>query len=144
MSIESEDLDAAVDAGVLPQTQADALRVFFAERRSGAPKPGDTNAAPRRGDTEDERFRFMTGFNDFFFAIGILLVGFGMAFFTGGEPVPSLIAVIIVWGLSELLVRRMRLVLPGILLAPLLHGGFALLAVGFQPFRAKIDKGPRG
>jgi hypothetical protein len=40
-----------------------------------------------------------------------------MAFFTGGEPVPSLIAVIVVWGLSELLVRRMRLVLPGILLA---------------------------
>ena len=59
----------------------------------------------------------MTGFNDFFFAIGILLLGFGMAFFTGGEPVPSLVAVIVVWGLSELLVRRMRLVLPGILLA---------------------------
>ena len=108
MSIESEDLDAAVAAGVLPQAQADALRAFVAERRS---------AAPKQGETEDERFRFMTGFNDFFFAIGILLLGFGMAFFTGGEPVPSLVAVIVVWGLSELLVRRMRLVLPGILLA---------------------------
>jgi hypothetical protein len=108
LSIASEDLDAAVDAGVIPQAQADALRVFVAERRS---------AVPKQGDAEDERFRFMTGFNDFFFAIGILLLGFGMASFTGGEPVPSLIAVIIVWGLSELLVRRMRLVLPGILLA---------------------------
>jgi hypothetical protein len=108
LSIESDDLDAAVAAGVVPQAQADALRIFVAERRS---------AAPKQVDTEDERFRFMTGFNDFFFAIGILLLGFGMAFFTGGEPVPSLVAVIIVWGLSELLVRRMRLVLPGILLA---------------------------
>lgn len=108
MSIESEDLDAAVVAGVMPQAQADALRAFVAERRS---------IAPKQGDMEDERFRFMTGFNDFFFAIGILLLGFGMAFFTGGEPVLSLVAVIVVWGLSELLVRRMRLVLPGILLA---------------------------
>ena len=108
MNIESDDLDAAVAAGVMPQAQADALRVFVAERRS---------VAPKQGDTEDERFRFMTGFNDFFFAIGILLLGFGMAFFTGGEPLPSLVAVAVVWGLSELLVRRMRLVLPGILLA---------------------------
>ena len=108
MNIESDDLDAAVAAGVMPQAQADALRVFVAERRS---------AAPKQGDTEDERFRFMTGFNDFFFAIGILLLGSGMAFVTGGEPLPSLLAVAVVWGLSELLVRRMRLVLPGILLA---------------------------
>jgi hypothetical protein len=108
VSIESEDLDAAVVAGVMPQAQADALRVFVAERRG---------IGSKQSDTEDERFRFMTGFNDFFFAIGILLLGFGMAFFTGGEPMPSLVAVIVVWGLSELLVRRMRLVLPGILLA---------------------------
>ncbi len=108
MSIESDDLDAAVAAGVLPQMQADALRVFVAERRTGAPKAGEA---------EDERFRFMTGFNDFFFAIGILLVGFGMASFTAGEPILSLVAVVVVWGLSELLVRRMQLVLPGILLA---------------------------
>jgi hypothetical protein len=59
----------------------------------------------------------MTGFNDFFFAIGILLLGFGMLFFTGGEPLPSAIAAVLIWALSELLVRRMRLVLPGILLS---------------------------
>ena len=82
-SIESEDIDAAIAAGVMPQAQADALRAFVAERhRSRLEQAG----------TEDERFRFMTGFNDFFFAIGILLLGFGMMFFTGGVPLPSLIA----------------------------------------------------
>ncbi len=108
MSIEIEDIDAAVAAGVMPQAQADSLRAFVAERhRSRLEQAG----------TEDERFRFMTGFNDFFFAIGILLLGFGMMFFTGGVPLPSLIAAVIVWALSELLVGRMRLVLPGILLS---------------------------
>jgi hypothetical protein len=59
------------------------LRAFVAERhRSRLEQAG----------AEDERFRFMTGFNDFFFAIGILLLGFGMMFFTGGVPLPSLVA----------------------------------------------------
>ena len=72
MSIESEDIDAAVSAGVMPQSQAVALRAFVASGRSQLEQAG----------SEDERFRFMTGFNDFFFAIGILLLGFGMMFFT--------------------------------------------------------------
>lgn len=119
MSIESEDIDAAIAAGVMPQAQADALRAFVAERhRSRLEQAG----------TEDERFRFMTGFNDFFFAIGILLLGFGMMFFTGGAPLPSLVAALVVWGLSELLVARMRLVLPGILLS-LFFIAFVFLAV---------------
>jgi hypothetical protein len=119
LSIESEDIDAAVAAGVMPQTQADALRVFVAKRhRSRLAQNGQ----------EDERFRFMTGFNDFFFAIGILLLGFGMMFFTGGAPLPSLVAALVVWGLSELLVARMRLVLPGILLS-LFFIAFVFLAV---------------
>jgi hypothetical protein len=119
VSIESEDIDAAIDAGVMPQSQADALRAFVAERnRSRLEQAG----------AEDERFRFMTGFNDFFFAIGILLLGFGMMFFTGGVPLPSLVAALLIWALSELLVRRMRLVLPGILLS-LFFIAFVFLAV---------------
>jgi hypothetical protein len=119
LSIESEDIDAAVAAGVMPQAQADALRAFVAERhRSRLEQAG----------AEDERFRFMTGFNDFFFAIGILLLGFGMMFFTGGVPLPSLVAALMIWALSELLVARMRLVLPGILLS-IFFVAFVFLAV---------------
>ena len=109
MSVENEDIDAAVAAGVIPQEQADALRSFAAERR---------RARFGQSGQEDESFRFMTGFNDFFFAIGILLLGSGITFFATSQNHWSyLVAAIIIWGLSELLVRRMRLVLPGILLS---------------------------
>jgi hypothetical protein len=142
MSIEIEDIDAAVAAGVMPQAQADALRSFVAGRR---------RTQLEQSGAEDERFRFMTGFNDFFFAIGILLLGFGMMFFTDGNPAPSLVAAILVWALSELLVRRMRLVLPGILLS-LFFMMFAYLSVPADLaawtspsiWRGQIASGPHG
>lgn len=133
MSIESEDIDAAVAAGVMPQTQADALRAFVAKRHC---------SRLAQNGQEDERFRFMTGFNDFFFAIGILLLGFGMMFFTGGAPLPSLVAALVIWALSELLVARMRLVLPGILLS-LFFIVFIFLAVpaDLSTFTARVSPG---
>jgi hypothetical protein len=108
LTIDTEDLDAAVAAGVLPQAQADALRAFATER-SGA-----RDAAI---DHDDEHFRFMTGFNDFFFAVGIVLFVGGLGFFALPTPAGSLAAAILIWVLAELLVGRLRLVLPGILLA---------------------------
>jgi hypothetical protein len=108
-AIQPDDLEAAVAAGVLPETQADALRAFVAKR----------HLAPVRSGMEDERFRFMRGFNDFFFAIGIVLLGAATIFFTGTDPLYCLAAAAFMWALSELLVRRMRLVLPGILLSVL-------------------------
>src|ERR1700761_7632348 len=106
MRVEREDLDAAVTSGVIPQSQADALIAFVAERQ---------RARFAESGQEDESFRFMSGFNDFFFAIGILLLGSGIAFFVGAGAYswPRAVAAAIMWGLSELLVRRMRLVLPG-------------------------------
>ena len=65
---------------------------------------------------DDERFRFMRGFNDFFFAVGIILFGIGIIYFAGVNPLYNLVAAALIWALAELLVRRMRLVLPGILL----------------------------
>ena len=108
-AIQPDDLEAAVAAGILPEAQADALRVFVARR----------HLAPVRSGMEDERFRFMRGFNDFFFAIGIVLLGAATIFFTGFDPLYCLAAAAFMWALSELLVRRMRLVLPGILLSVL-------------------------
>jgi hypothetical protein len=110
MRLERDDLEAAVTAGVIPQAQADALVAFVAEQQ---------RSRFAEGGQEDESFRFMTGFNDFFFAIGIVLLGSGIAFFTAGglDTWPRIVAAAIMWGLSELLVRKMRLVLPGILLS---------------------------
>lgn len=103
-----DDLEAAIGAGIVTQAQADALLAFAASRRR--------SAAALRAD--EERFRFMRGFNDFFFAIGVLLVGGGISIFLGLSNAAILyaIAAAAMWALAELLVRRMRLVLPGMVI----------------------------
>jgi hypothetical protein len=106
--LDEADLDAAVAEGLLTQDSANALRAFAA-RRSGGPAPAETQ--------DDEHFRFLRGFNDFFFAIGVLFLGIGVFYFAGNRVVPNLFGAIIFWALAELLLRRMRLVLPGIVLA---------------------------
>ncbi len=105
--VEDDDLDAAVTEGVLTQAQLDALRTFVTSRRASAER------------ADDERFRFMRGFNDFFFAVGIVLFGAGIAFFAGTSAFKNMLAAVVIWALAEFLVRRMRLVLPGILLVSL-------------------------
>jgi len=113
-----DDLAAGVAQGIITDTQAAALGVLAADRaRARAAELGD-----------EERFRFMRGFNDFFFASGVLLFGFGTKFFAGPTPIGNLIAAAMMWALAELLVAHMRLVLPGILLA-LLFVTFVYVAV---------------
>ena len=115
--LRDDDLNAAVASGIVTDVQAASLRALAASR-----------AKERAGALgHEERFHFMRSFNDFFFAIGVALLGGGLAFFTAGVPVASLIAAAIVWMLAELLVGRMRLVLPGILLS-CFFVGFILLA----------------
>ncbi|HUD89533.1 MAG TPA: hypothetical protein VMR17_24010 [Xanthobacteraceae bacterium] len=105
--LDEDDLDAAVAEGIVTPAQVEALRAFVGSRRHAAER------------ADDERFRFMRGFNDFFFAVGIVLFAIGIAFFAGVDPIMNLLAAGLIWALAELLVRRMRLVLPGILLAGL-------------------------
>jgi hypothetical protein len=105
--VEDDDLEAAVAEGVLTQAQLDALRTFVSSRRASAER------------ADDERFRFMRGFNDFFFAVGIVLFGAGITFFAGTSAFKNILAAAVIWALAEFLVRRMRLVLPGILLVSL-------------------------
>jgi hypothetical protein len=102
---DDDDLEAAVAERILTAEQVEKLRAFVGGRRLAADR------------ADDERFRFMRGFNDFFFAVGIVLFGAGIAYFAGREPLNNLLAAMLVWALAEYLVRRMRLVLPGILLA---------------------------
>ena len=103
--IDDNDLEAAVADGIITAEQLEALHKFAGSRRLSAER------------ADEERFRFMRGFNDFFFAVGIVLFGAGIAFFAGTSSLMNLIAAILIWALAEFLVRRMRLVLPGILLA---------------------------
>jgi len=119
--LDDGDLEAATSAGIVTQQQADALRKFAAERQA-------QNAIER---ADDERFRFMRSFNDVFFAVGIALFGLGLGFFASIIAFGHFLAAAITWALSELVVRRLRLVLPGILLA-CLFTYFAMRMVFFD------------
>jgi hypothetical protein len=101
------DLDTAVAEGTITVDQAAALRELAARR--------ERERAAVLGN--EERFRFLRGFNDVFFAIGVVLFLFGAAFFMPPGPLGSLLLAAVVWGLAEVIVGRLRLVLPGILLA---------------------------
>lgn len=113
---DDDDLEAAVAEGILTEGQAEKMRAFVGGRRLAADR------------ADDERFRFMRGFNDFFFAVGIALFGVGIAYFAGTSTLENLLAAGMIWALAEFLVRRMRLVLPGILLACLFAFFFFRLA----------------
>jgi hypothetical protein len=105
--LDDDDLEAAVAEGIVTEAQADKLRAFAGSRRLDADR------------ADDERFRFMRGFNDFFFAVGIALFGIGITYFADDDLIKNLVAAALVWALAEFLVARMRLVLPGILLVAL-------------------------
>jgi len=110
--LEDTDLDAAVAEGIVSPAQAAALRELAARRtRERAISQG-----------HEERFRFMRGFNDVFFAVGVALFVAGFAYLAGGNSGGLALTAAVVWALSELLVARLRLVLPGILLAILFVG----------------------
>lgn len=105
--LEDADLDAAVAQGIVTEPQAAALREL-AHRR-------ERERAVALG--HEERFRFMRGFNDVFFAIGVVLFVAGFLYFTPRAATGFVMTAAVVWGLAEVLVARLRLVLPGILLA---------------------------
>ena len=119
MTLRDEDLQIAVTEGTITEAQAESLRSLAARREAAR--------AIELG--HEERFHFMRGFNDVFFAVGIGLFAGGMAFFALPTPAGSLVAVVLTWLLAELLVGRLRLVLPGILLVVV----FALFVMAAAP-----------
>jgi hypothetical protein len=113
------DIDAAVAQGTITAAQAAALREAARQR------------AVAQG--HEERFRFIKGFNDVFFTIGVILLLLGVAYFMPHGTSGLLLAAVIVWALAELLVRRLRLVLPGIVLAVVF---VTLVFIAFVPMPA--------
>lgn len=91
------DLDGAVSAGVLQPEAATAFRDYVAASR----------AAPA---ADEEQFRFLTGFNDVFVALALLLV------FVPLLSAHGVIVAGLAWALAEFFTRRRRMALPSILL----------------------------
>lgn len=111
----TDELDAAVAAGVLTGEQSRRLRVFMDGRRL------DGGCAVAARDRED--VRFVRGFHDVFMSVGLiaLFAGLRYAVMAAGSPKAMAIGMVgvatLAWALAEFFTRRQRLVLPGIVLA---------------------------
>ena len=118
------DLESAVEAGVLTRPDADAFRNHVAALRQ----------APA---VDEEQFRLLTGFNDIFVSIAIvlLLVAVGQI----GAQITVILAggfvAATAWLLAEYFTARRRMALPSILLLIAFVGGVAgtLFALALLP-----------
>ena len=132
--LDGDDLRAAVSAGILTERQATRLTAL-ADARRGA------RAALAPGEEPFELFR---GFNEIFIVLGLAILSSGWAGLVGlatagsSAPVATVTALgvtgaLILWALSEYLIRRRRMVAPAIALS-LLFGANALLAASVVLF----------
>lgn len=117
--LRAEDIAEAVKTGVITAEQASALEGIAVQRHKAR-----VFAVGR-----EERFRLMGGFNDFFIAIGVLLLGIAL----GSWPVVGLVAM---WGLAEYLTGKLKLVAPSILIVAILAICAATAAKAFGPSAA--------
>ena len=128
-TLSPDDLKSAVEAGVIDAAQAEKLRAM---RATSVLAPADANEPL----ADEEHFRFLNGFNDVFLTIGVLLVAGALIFaatpqFSGSVLGVMTLAAAIFWLLSEILVRRLRAVLPGMTLS-ILFVAFAATAIVIQ------------
>jgi len=107
--LKQDDLEAAVAAGVITEAQADALNDIASARR----KPRAFAVG------RDERFRLLGGFNDFFIAVGVVLLGFGLLLGWSKDYTAPLflLGIITMWGLAEYLTGALRLTAPSIVIS---------------------------
>lgn len=123
------DLDEAVKSGIITQEQALALQEL----------PGRRHAARHQHALSDERFVFMKNFNEFFIALGVVLLGIGL--WAAAETIPLLgtafpvIFIGVMWGLAEYLTRKLKLTLPSIILAVFIVPGLAYYVHGIIAIR---------
>jgi hypothetical protein len=117
MDIRRDDLDAAVDAGVIDARARDRLLAFLVARSQGAAGP------------DNESFRLLTGFNDIFVSLACILL-----LLAAGNLLPDTVSAIGVaalsWGLAEYFTGRRRMALPSILLLLVFVG--SVFSASFQ------------
>jgi hypothetical protein len=113
------DLEGAVRAGVLTPEAAASFRNHVSLGRH-------TPAV------DEEHFRLLTGFNDIFVAIAIVLLLVATAWIGGSvySPLAGAGVAVVSWGLAEYFTRVRRMALPSILLLLSFAGGVAAALVG--------------
>ncbi len=121
-----QDLNSAVAAGVMSREAADALRAHVAAQRDAVP-------------ADAEHFRLITGFNDIFVTIGVVILlvavaAIGDAFWSnddGPSPLSGLFVAGTAWMLAEFFTAKRRMALPSIILLLAFVGGVFFALLGF-------------
>ncbi|MCP3734765.1 hypothetical protein M9979_07770 [Sphingomonas sp. RP10(2022)] len=113
------DIDGAVTAGAITADAAAAFRAHVAA----------SHATPA---VDEEHFRLLTGFNDIFVSIALVLllvavgqIGMAVTHALGGVAVAA-----VAWALAEYFTARRRMALPSILLLIAFVGGIAGALIG--------------
>ena len=120
-----EDLNSAVAAGALSAEAADALRNHVAAQRDAVP-------------ADAEHFRLITGFNDIFVSIGVVILLMAMAAIgdaiysnnNGPSPASAGLVAATAWMLAEFFTAKRRMALPSIILLLAYVGGVFMTFVG--------------
>jgi hypothetical protein len=132
--IRSDDIEDAVSRGIITRPQAEQLFQIAATRHK----------ARSFAVGSEERFRLLGGFNDFFIAVGVVLVGIGL--FRAGPNSHDqgglwwLFCAAISWMLAEVLTKRQRLTAPSIVLS-CLWIGFVSATISSMTLNAGGSKG---
>jgi hypothetical protein len=113
-------LEAAVRDQVIDRATAERLQPYL----TGAVAAADT------ADPDDEKLRLVTGFNDIFVTIGLLLFLGALGFLTFSFTIIAAAA----WALAEFFTRKRRMALPSIVLLIAFVGGvFLTVGSSFSP-----------
>jgi hypothetical protein len=127
----SDELDAAVEAGVIARADADRLAAFLTQRHPN-PVVGVRHPAPASATIDDdaETVRFVRGFHDIFLSIGVVLLLLGIGYSTNilRDGLWFTTTAVAAWLLAEYFTRSKRLTLPSIVLSIAfgIAGGFAV------------------
>lgn len=122
-----DDLNSAVAAGAISAAAADALRTHVAAQRDAIP-------------ADAEHFRLITGFNDIFVSIGVVIMLVAMAAIGDAvwnnnhapSPASGLLVAGTAWMLAEFFTARKRMALPSIILLLAFVGGVFVGLVGLS------------
>lgn len=138
-------LPAAVERGILRPEQAAALQALAAELAAAPVAPASAGGP----DPDDEKLRFISGFNDIFVGIGVCLFLGAIALLVGEHAGAAVTAAIVAgasWALAEVFTRRRRMSLPSIqLLTVFAVSVFIALLWGFAALTGGTpDIEPRG
>ncbi len=121
-----DDLNSAVAVGAISAEAAQALRAHVASQRDVLP-------------ADAEHFRLITGFNDIFVSIGIIIMLVAMGAIgdavwsnqNGPSPVSGLLVAGTAWTLAEFFTAKRRMALPSIVLLLGFVGGIFAGLLGF-------------